>query len=536
MKKLFAMLLVLCMVLSFCACGGGKDTTDGNDNSNQDNANTNDTNDDSGDSSESSDRTLRIGFTQDRGTLNPMYMIGYDGLHALYMLYEPMWDFDGEGNQEFILATDLDMSNPTKWIVKIREGVTFSNGNPLTASDVVFSLYKGNNRTGEPAYLPELDLDNTKAVDDYTVEIAFYNYDMSYVYSMGCLVIFDEESYDEESIVDTPIGTGPYQLDDYVVNSHISMSARDGYWGEAPKIKNLYFKVLSEDAQKTNSIETGEVDICAVPYQDVSYVETLDGYNIHSASNAQTTALYMNTHSDSVFYKNDDARMAVALAIDREAILNIVYSGIGEVSQFSLSMGNIGVKDSYLGLGAYGEGYNPEKAKQLAESSGLVNETIKLITNGTSERVTIAELIQNDLKEIGVAVEIENLDTGSWLSVAFDPTYYDMCIDGTYVPSKTIAQNMSAWTLYHVGGAFADTSYPWKGQERFLELIDGIMAISDNAELESRYQELLEIHAEALTWFSMIDLNTVTAYSSDLVGWKVMNMGNVNYAKLSWAE
>lgn len=537
MKKLLAILLALVMVFSLVACGGGKDAgTDGNDAAagGNDAAAGGETGGEAGGGDP--DRVLRIGFSQDRGTLDPMYMIGYDSLNAMFMVYEPLWDFTQEGEQVFVLATELDISNPTRWIVKLREGVTFANGNPLTAEDVVFSLEKGNNRTGEPAYLPELDLENTKALDEHTVEIAFFNYDMSYVYSMCCLVIFDAESYDAETIATTPNGTGPYQVDDYVINSHISMSAREGYWGEAPGINNLYFKVLAEDAQKTNSIETGEVDICAVPYQDVTYVQGLDGYNVQVASNAQARALYMNTSEHSVFFNNDDARMAVALAIDREAILNIVYSGVGEVSQFPLSKGNIGVKDSYLNLGVYGEGYNPEKAKQLAESSGLVNKTIKLVTNGSADFVTCAELIQSNLKEIGVAVEIVNYDAGSWLSVAFDPTAYDMCVDGTYVPSKTIAQNMSAWTLYHVGGAFANPAWPWVGQARYLELIDGIMAISDPAELDARYQEMIEIHSTALTWFSLVDMSTATAYSSDIGGWNIMNLGNVNYAKLYWAN
>ena len=111
-----------------------------------------------------------------------------------------------------------------------------------------------------------------------------------------------------------------------------------------------------------------------------------------------------------------------------------------------------------------------------------------------------------------------------------------MCVDSTYVPSKTIAQNMSAWTLYHVGGAFANPAWPWEGQARFIELCDGIMAISDPAELDARYQEMLEIHAEALTWFSLVDLSTATAYSKDLGGWNIMNLGNTNYAKLYWAN
>ncbi len=505
-KKIIALLLVICMIICLTACGGKK----------------------AGDDKD----TLTIAFGADRGTLDPMHLIGFDSMIAIRMIYEPLWDIDGEGNMHYVLATNLEYVEPTVWHVTIREGVKFSNGNPLTAEDVVNSLYLGNHRTGESDYLPELNLDKTKALDDKTVEIVFNSYDLSYVTTMISLPIIDKESYDETKIMTTPIGTGPYKLDEYVVNSHINLSRRDDYWGDKPAIKNLEFRVYSEQSQMTNAITTGEVDISKVPFQDIPFVQELKDYTVDLHETAQSTTMYFNTTENSFFYKNPDARKAVALAIDQQAIADIAYSGFAEPSVMPLSVGNIDTKESYKNIGVYGMGHDVEKAKELADKSGLTGQTVVLITDGSPDFILCAESIQSDLKEIGVTVDIHNYDSGSAADVYTDPTMYDMAMSFTYTPSETIAQNMYAWVLFANAGIYATSE--WEGRDRYLELIDGIMAISDPAELDARYQELIEIHENAMIWYSLVDKQAALAYNSNLNGYAQNIMGNVNYDELSW--
>jgi hypothetical protein len=108
----------------------------------------------------------------------------------------------------------------------------------------------------------------------------------------------------------------------------------------------------------------------------------------------------------------------------------------------------------------------------------------------------------------------------------------DMLVDFTGVPSKTVAQNMSAWYLYHIGGGF--TMSPFEGKERYEELINGIMAITDPDELASRYTELIHIHADALLWYSLCDMPSAFAYNSNIEGFRVMRMGHIDYPNMTW--
>ncbi|MBQ8831091.1 MAG: ABC transporter substrate-binding protein [Oscillospiraceae bacterium] len=537
MKRLVALLLVLCMVFAFAACGGNKDAgSDGAADGSGD-AQTGG-GDASADSGEAKRDDLNIAYSQDRGTLNPLFMIGYDSMYAMLQVYQQLWDINSAGEMEWVLATGIEYVSDTVWHIKIREGVKFQNGNPLTAEDVVYSLVSANSREGEPAFLPYMDMENTKALDDYTVEFVLKQYDFSYLYSMTYLPIFDKESFDPAVAATTPNGTGPYELADYVVNSHIKLQLRTdgGYWGEMPSIKYLNFLMFTEDAQKTNALQTGALDIARVPYQDIEYIESVGGYTVdlQKSSNGGGRALYFNAteHSD-IFYNNPDARKAVAMAIDAEAVCAIAYSGYATPARMLCSTGCIDTKEEYYDQGVYATGYNPEEAKALAEKAGLIGKTLTISTNGTSDAIVTAELIQADLEAIGIHVEINNYDSGSWLAVAFDPSNAgDMLVDFTGVPSNTIAQNLSCWYLYHLGGGY--TTIEFEGKDTLDGIAAVVMGVRDEEERAKMNKQMFDILNEQLLWFGICDLTTATAYPEGLKGYEVQNQGFINYGKLSW--
>lgn len=535
MKKFLALVLAVLMVLSLVACGGSKtadDTAKTDTKTNETEKKTDGT--DKADAAATGRDTLTIALPSDRGTLNPMNLMGFDTAAAIKMIYEPLWDIDKEGNYEFILAESLDQSDPCNWIIKIKEGIKFANGNDFTAEDVVFTLERGNDRDGEADYLPELDLGNTKVIDTYTVQLSLFNYDMSYATSMCSMPMMDKESYDHDAIAQNPIGTGPYVLKEYVVNSHITLERRDGYWGDEPYFKYLNFVIIAEDSQRTNAIATGEVDISDVPFSDIDYVKGIDTYTLDLSETAQSTAMYYNTSENSILYNNEKGRQAIAMAIDTEAIADLVYSGYASAARLPVSVGNIDVQDSFLDRGVYGDRYNVEKAKAMAEEAGLVGQHLVIITPGSAEYAMVAEIIADNLKDIGIDLEVKNYDAGSAMEVYNDPTMYDLNISFTFVPSKTIAQNMYAWVFYANGGIYTWT--PWPNVERYMEISQDIMAVSDPAELAARYDELLNYHVEGLPWYNLVDIMSASAYNSHITGYEQMTMGNVNYAKLGWAE
>ena len=129
---------------------------------------------------------------------------------------------------------------------------------------------------------------------------------------------------------------------------------------------------------------------------------------------------------------------------------------------------------------------------------------------------------------------INNYDSGSWLSVAFDTSACgDMLVDFTGTPSRTVAQDISCWYWYHMGGGFTRSEF--ENKDRFDELCNGIMAVTDQDELHSRYVEMVPIQVDAMLWFSLCDMTTAFAYNSNIEGFQIMRMGHPDYANMHWA-
>jgi peptide/nickel transport system substrate-binding protein len=525
-SKLFLTLLICClMVVGVAACngdnggqpanGGGQPANGGGDATTP---------------AAPSRDTLNVALTQDRGTLDPMYNVGWDFQHALRMIYQPLWHFDADANQVWVLATGITYHEPTRWHVHIREGVTFASGDPLTAEDVLFSFWRGNNRAGEPPFVSQLNLDLSSVIDDYTVELVFDEFSIAIEPGLAGLFMFHRDTFDEDTVATTTNGTGPFRVEEHVINSHFFLTARDDFWGDPPQIRNIRFRILAEDAQRVNALQTATVDIAGVPFQDIQFVQTLNDINVLIRPTAVSRVIYMNIHPRSPFHNNTDARRAVAYSIDRQAIVDIAYNGFASVSRLPVSIDNIDIEDRFLDHGVYGTGQNLERARELAISSGLVDQEILFINNGTSDMVVVAELVQANLREIGVTANIWTLDTGSWLGVVFDEEAWDMAVDFTSAPNRTYASNSVSWARFHAGGAY--TRYYWPGGEEYLAYAAVMNSTVDPAERGRMLMRMTEILVDSMIWYSTADLQQAIAYSVDIANFHTLMGGNIIYYNL----
>lgn len=562
MKKAMAILIVLCIALTLFACGKDKDnssssggsqtssngSSDAQTSSNQAGGNQTGGSQTSGTGGESGGGqpagvtsardSLSIAVTADSGSLDPVYT-GFDmQMISFPLLYQPLWVFSEDYSEiKYILATKLDMIDPLYWEITLRDDVYFQDGTHFDADDAVFSLRLAQTRVGEPSPVGGMPAEGINKIDDYKFSIQFSEYFIGSEYTLGILMMYSKETYNADTASYITNGSGPYEVVDYVVNSHMVLKARDDYWGEPPLIKNITLRVLAEDAQRVNALLTNEVSISGVPYQDIEYVRTISNLEVRLNPSQITAAIYFNV-SDlrNVFRDNLDARFAVAYAIDPQAILDISYNGYGEISKAPYSAYTSDPDPENFGLGIYGHGFDLELARELAVKSGLTDKEILLINNGSPAYVTACELIQANLKEIGVTVNLQSLDAGSWLSYLFDDSAWDMCIDMT-LGGTTAASLAIGWVLR---GGYANMDYTstYPGKDRFNEIVRDLRSISDRAELKSRYQEACELHAEAMLYYSLVDVVAAQAFDKKLVLPRIATTmpGGIDYARAYWID
>ncbi|MCD7762059.1 MAG: ABC transporter substrate-binding protein [Lachnospiraceae bacterium] len=388
---------------------------------------------------------MNIGVTSSTASWNPFTGTGSStGVgQASTMIYETLMDL----SMNPVLAYDYEKIDDVTYDFYIWDNIVDSQGNAITASDVVFSYEQaiaGGNAHGISI------IDTVTAVDDYTVEFTFthepYIGDLESV--AGQVAIISQAAYEasEDNMATEPIGTGPYVLTEWVPDSITTVTVRDDYWASEDQIgsdmmksniETVNFVVISEASQSTIALENGTIDYSAnITTADLTFFEEggvdSENYYVEQLAQGLTTVLLANMSEDSILGDNQALREAVFYAIDVPSIIVGASSGNGiityDASNASLSDYNTewNDEDNYYH-------YNVETAQEkLAEagySSGEVSLT--LFCESGDEYTNMATLIQAFLANIGINVEIEAYDSAILNEYAADSTQWDLILSLT---------------------------------------------------------------------------------------------------------
>jgi len=538
-KRLIALLIICLMVIAVAACGKnesnsstGPANSDGNagninTDSNSSNNTTNSSNEGSNTSTSTSSGTpvrdtLRMAISVDFGVFDYTTVSGGHWYGMMLCLQEPLFDvvFTESGELEYVwlLATGYDEISPTEWVLHLREGATFSNGNPFTAEDVMFTIDNElNGGVSSGIRAQSIDLDNSYIIDDYTISLHFTEYNVQRDIAYSDMTMFDHRTYHDTDFSTDPVGTGPYKLTEHVINSHIKMERRDDYWGEKPQIKYLEFLVMAEPSQVVNALQAGEIDVGDIAGQDVEFVKSLPGYTVADRTEGSWASAQFNLTDKSVM-GNVDARRAFAHAINSQAIVNMVFYGYCDVMK---SIVNPIVADHEARFenidDTYTIGYNPELAKQYAEKSGLVGKTVRIATNSAPEFILIAEIIQGNLGAIGVNSEIINFDAPTFNATLRDFDIWDVGLSNGIAPNKWAGDALFMVLRTNLMIGYNPNCY-WEGQERYHEIMPESLFNPDPKERSDVLYELQQIFADQVLRYSICTRVYQTAFSTDLEG------------------
>jgi len=383
--------------------------------------------------------TINIAITADDGTLAMEYLT--TGIYgAMAAVQEPLWDVLEDGTRIDILAESVEEPSDTEMIIHLRD-VKFSNGNPLDAEDVLFSvgLYKAAGMTGGPR-TQTIEPERSYAIDEHTVSLGVLP-NIARWQILSQFFIYDKESYTDANALN-PIGTGPYKVVSYITNSSLKLERRDDYWGEPGGFKYINFQLLTENSQRANAIETGEVDAALIDINDVDHIKSLSNIYMDSRYTQSFTQLNFNLGHNSEFYQNVEARRAIVHSINAEAILQVMFLGQGELVKGPTNNTIcFDWEDRFVGIDeTYREGYNIELAKQYAESSGLVGKTLQLLTSGDTK---LAEMVQSMVQELGVTVEIMSLDPAQAYLKGYDnDSDHDFSVGTGIAPNRIVGDQL----------------------------------------------------------------------------------------------
>jgi peptide/nickel transport system substrate-binding protein len=450
--RLFGSLIALSFVA--VACGSDKKTTSGDTASGGTTASVGGTTAESpGDTTASTDGAVTAGgaitiaLGSEPTSLDP-YLVDDGAERAVNdNIYETLLTRTPTGELEPGLATALPTQvDDLTWQFKLREGVKFHDGSPFNADSVVASINRmvkliADKKTDNDGFYSSIT--GAAKVDDTTVNITTAKPDGVMPARMYWLKMIPASAEKIEDLSDAPNGTGPYKFKSRTVGSDVQLEANPDYWGDAPSVASVTYEFVSEGGTRLAGLKSGKYDLITnLPPQDVDQAP-------QSAKVQGQEHPVLILDSDEGITKDPNVRLALNLAVDKQAIVDQVFGGFAAVDAGQLlSPSVLGFNDS---IDAYP--YDADKAKQLITDAGVAGQTIQLVGEAgrwLNDR-DLLEAVAGYWKAAGLEVKLDILEFGAYLDVLFDRSNR---ADAIYVSSSNdiLDPDRQLSTYYQAGG------------------------------------------------------------------------------------
>lgn len=418
-------------------------------------------------------------------SLDPHLYNEIPGLFVAKQIYDTLLSLDSEGNIIPELAENYQYLSDHELKITLKKGVKFHNGEELKASDVAFSINRMKEKPGSKIMID--DIDTVKILDDYSVVLILKQPSAALLFSLAYPLTSILNEKDVKSKNDdiniSPVGTGPFKFVTWENRDQIELVANYDYFKGKPKIDKLIFVTIPENSSRMIALETGEIHIATgMSTVEIPSIEGNSSLYLISEPTSSTENMMINLKRDK--FSKKEVRQAINYAIDKKSILDALFSGKGQVAN---SMINPKVFGSYQGGKQYD--FNPEKARELLKSVGMEKGlTVKLwVNSGNATRIQAAQIIQSNLKDVGINTNIEILEWSSYLQNSANGGH-DLLLGGWI--SGTLDADIVLFPLYHsssLGGAGNRSFYINPVVDKLIE----------KGRLTSNMEERKEIYKEA---------------------------------------
>lgn len=363
--------------------------------------------------------TIVVAQGTDAISLDPMKHTTFTTQSVLWHIYEPLVTRAAGGKYQGVLATEWKTLNDTTWQFKLRPGVKFSNGDPLTADDVKFTFDRAlDPATKNPTRSNLTAIKRVEVVDPLTVNFVtdgpypLLLYRLTEVSDSSVIIPakYLKEKGDE-ILATKPVGTGPYTFVSWKKDQQLELAANPDYWGPKVKIRRAIFRPIPEAAARIAELKSGGVDLIVnVPPEQVPSLDA-GATKVDTVASDFIMMVVFNTLQDGPLQKKQ-VRQALNHAVDVEAIIKSVMGGFPQRIAVSLAREAFGYPKS---IQPYS--YDPAKARQLLADAGYPNG-FKVPFISRSGRYLkdreVVEAVAGYLAKVGVQAELQFVEPGVW--------------------------------------------------------------------------------------------------------------------------
>lgn len=483
-KRIFAVALACVMAFALCACGGDSSSDSS-----------------SGSSSASSGGTFNFGCDYFSEYIDPTVNANSAWSLVRFGVGECLFEFDADGVAQPCLCDEYSTDDYITWTLHIRDGVQFSNGKDLTATDVVncFEYYYEKEAEGGSATPSQYLANATFTADDdagtVTVVCEDVTTNLTGILAYPFFAIIDLDSY-EEGVVDSVIGTGPYALSSYEEATSKTFVANEYYWDGDVPYDGYTAIYMSDSTTKAMALQSGDVDVVEniTTSSDLESISSDDAYTVVTTASVRVANTYFNFNG---VLANDALRQAIQYAIDDETMCSVTVGGIYtagcSVLPSSMDFGYDELTDPYE--------YDLDKAVEVLDDAGIVDtdgdgireidgENIELVYLAYESRQlqTFAEAVATVLESIGIGVDYQVLDYDTILTDLQPSGAFDMVTANTLaLPTGDPTAFLSNWY-----SGYSD-DYGYYSNEEYDALYEELITTTDEDEKMDIYVQMQQI-------------------------------------------
>lgn len=492
MKKFGIVLLVLSLVF-LTACSGGKEKT-------------------------GEDPVLKVAVSEDTSTLDTATVNDDYAENIIIQVYDTLVKRNPDGEIVNSLAESIENPDPTTYEIKLRDGVKFSNGDPLTVDDVIFTLKRAAATEKFSSFYGNIIPDSYEKVDDLTLKFKLAKPDAAFLSSLShpAVSILSQKFIEGGADPNTEMmGTGPFVLDEWVQNDHATFSRNENYWGDMPKISGIEMKVIPEASQRIIELESGGVDLAyKIGPNDLETIEGNDDINV--LKRLDNSIHFIGFNMSKAPFNNKAAREAMINAIDMNSIFETVYLDSGKLATSPI---NPNFKYS-IADDLKPNAVNKEKAKELFQEAGMGEGTaLSIYTSDNTQRVNVATMMQDQLSEYGINLDVQRLEWGAFID-ALKASEHDMFIM-SWNPS-IVDPHYELLQPFHSSNSGNGPNYMYYTNPELDKLIEAGISTLDEKERAEIYKKAQEMVNEDMPMLYICYGETIVAANKNVDGLKLL--------------
>ncbi len=469
-------------------------------------------------------QTLTIASGTDVENFNIRRVTSSPSFSVLEHIYETLFNMTPDGELEPLLAESIEPGEEEfTFVIRLRQGIQFTDGEPFNAEAVKTNLDWILQADPAPVFAFLINrIQEVVVVDEYTVQL---NLDSDFAplaahLSHGAIAMVSPAliAQGEDVMNNTAVGTGPYVLESWTPDEAVTLTRNESYWGSAPAIDTLVFKVVKEDGARIVEIEAGTVDVAVrIPPAEAARLAANPNITIDETPGLRTIYIFFNVDNEP--FDDVRVRQAVNYAVDVEGIVRDLFEGAARVSDAPIAPRVFG----YSAQTPYAR--DVDRARQLLSDAGVEEGTTVVLYHPTGRYIQdalVADAVRSQLREVGLNVELRTLEWPQYVPHVRRPA-----------PENDIQFAMLGWGTvtmdadYGLFALFHSSEHPPGFNGSFYanpevdRLLDEARVVVDPEERRRLYDQAISTIWEDAPWLFLYSEVQLTAIRNNVEGFVV---------------